>query len=129
MKLLLNARNSHAVQKDLGVIEMRDITKVYDTGKVRVEALRGVDLSIGGGEFVAVVGPSGSGKSRLMILSGCLDTPSAGTDELCVSGGNLYSPGRSAGRRLAVWPASHRPPRSRLRSRPRRSPRKGTSGT
>jgi len=61
------------------IIEMRAITKVYDTGKIQVEALRGIDLVVDKGEFVAVVGPSGSGKSTLLNLVGCLDTPSGGT--------------------------------------------------
>jgi putative ABC transport system ATP-binding protein len=67
---------------DNHIIRMSNIRKVYDTGKVKFEALKGIDLEVYPGEFVAIVGPSGSGKSTLMNLLGCLDTPTDGTYEI-----------------------------------------------
>jgi putative ABC transport system ATP-binding protein len=60
------------------LIALRGITKVYGEGDAAVHALRGIDLEIQPGEFVAVMGASGSGKSTCMNLLGCLDTPTGG---------------------------------------------------
>jgi len=61
------------------VIETRQITKTYASGSNSVHALRGIDLTVRRGEFIAVMGTSGSGKSTLMNVLGCLDTPTTGS--------------------------------------------------
>jgi putative ABC transport system ATP-binding protein len=60
------------------VLDVRRVTKRYGSGETAVHALRGVDLVVGRGEYVAVMGASGSGKSTLMNLLGCLDVPTSG---------------------------------------------------
>ena len=73
------------------VIELKDIHKLYDSGEVRVHALRGVSLEVERGDFVAIMGASGSGKSTMMNILGCLDRPSRGAyllDGIDVSGLN-----------------------------------------
>ncbi|PWB82425.1 MAG: macrolide ABC transporter ATP-binding protein/permease [Methylocystaceae bacterium] len=60
------------------VIDARSLTRTFEVGDVRVRALRGVNLAVARGEFVAIMGASGSGKSTLMAILGCLDQPSGG---------------------------------------------------
>ena len=60
------------------LIDVRNLTKVYEMGDVKVHALRGVSFTVENGEFIAIVGPSGSGKSTMMDILGCLAKPSEG---------------------------------------------------
>jgi putative ABC transport system ATP-binding protein len=62
----------------VSVLVAQEVHKYYDLGETRVHALRGVDLSIDRGDFVAIMGSSGSGKSTFMNILGCLDRPSSG---------------------------------------------------
>ncbi len=77
----------------MSVLELRSISKVYGRGAAEVQALRDVSLTVAAGEMVAVMGPSGSGKSSLLTIAGTLEEPTSGAvlvngeDTLRMSGG------------------------------------------
>jgi putative ABC transport system ATP-binding protein len=84
------------------LIEIRDLSKVYERGKQKVEVLHHINLNIAEGDFLALMGPSGSGKTTLLNLIGGLDTPSGGS--IAVAGQRIDQLGGGA---LAKWRAAH----------------------
>jgi len=64
------------------MIDIEQVTKIYQLGDTEVRALDGINLHVGVGEMTAIMGPSGSGKSTLLAILGCLDTPTSGTYQL-----------------------------------------------
>lgn len=63
----------------MSLLKLCDVKKIYQQGKIEVQALRGIDLTVEKGEFTTVFGPSGSGKTTLLNMIGCLDKPTEGT--------------------------------------------------
>ena len=84
------------------LVEIRNVSKVYERGKQKVEVLHHIDLDIAKGDFFALMGPSGSGKTTLLNLIGGLDSPSEGS--LTVGGERIDTLGEGA---LAKWRAAH----------------------
>src|SRR5499426_3383278 len=80
------------------LLELRQVSMVYGQGPTEVQALREVDLSVQGGELVAVMGPSGSGKSTLLTIAGTLEEPTSG--EVLVNGTALTTLSRNDRARL-----------------------------
>jgi putative ABC transport system ATP-binding protein len=83
------------------LIEIRDLSKVYERGRQKVEVLRHIDLQVAEGDFLALMGPSGSGKTTLLNLIGGLDVPSGGS--ISVGGQRIDQLGSAA---LAKWRAA-----------------------
>jgi putative ABC transport system ATP-binding protein len=84
------------------LIDIQDLSKVYERGRQKVEVLHGVNLKIEEGDFLALMGPSGSGKTTLLNLIGGLDSPTGGS--ITVAGDRIDRLGSGA---LAKWRAAH----------------------
>ena len=78
----------------MSLLELKGVKKIYQQGKIKVAALRGVDLIVEKGEFSTIFGPSGSGKTTLLNMIGCLDTPTEG--EICLNGNKVSDLSRKA---------------------------------
>ncbi len=66
----------------MSIVKMKNVKKSYPLGKLRVEAVKGVTISIEEGDFISIEGPSGSGKTTILNMIGCIDTPTEGTVEI-----------------------------------------------
>jgi len=91
-----------AIDAEAPIIQLRGIEKVYRTGRVQYQALRGVDLEVAPGELMAIVGPSGSGKSTILNIITGIDRPTAGT--VGVTGRDLHELDEEE---LARWRGEH----------------------
>ncbi len=78
MQTTLEREQATTKQGSQAVIRVEDVHRIYDLGETKVAALRGVSMEIARGEFVAIMGASGSGKSTFMNMLGCLDRPTSG---------------------------------------------------
>ena len=85
------------------LVEIRNLSKVYERGKQKVEVLHHVDLDIAQGDFLALMGPSGSGKTTLLNLIGGLDSPTEGRSASAASASTQLGEGA-----LANWRAAQR---------------------
>jgi putative ABC transport system ATP-binding protein len=88
----MSNNNGNSADGKLPVVELEDVTKVYQMGDVKVHALCGVSLMIHKGEYVAIMGASGSGKSTLMNIIGLLDRPTSGN--YCINGTDVTKLGK-----------------------------------
>ena len=79
---VLQLENPGSAKAASTMVSLKDVTKVFLSGKSQVNALKGVSLQVYIGEFLAITGPSGSGKTTLLNLIGCLDQPSSGRIEI-----------------------------------------------
>lgn len=80
----------------MALLELQGITRQYKMGKIRVNALAGINLIVEEGDFISIMGPSGSGKSTLLNIIGCLDLPTSGTYRLAGRQVERLSDGRLA---------------------------------